>query len=371
MTKKFKNLFIFYVSYLWFVFFSGSILPTHFLKEGLSLNELVLGRILLYLAPIPFILFLTSFGSKRAWKIAPVLYLIYVLLSIRILSASQYYLANIFAGFTVYFFWLFYNIAHFNYTPKERIGFSSGAMFGVGPVMHIVAPLIAGYIASQNINLLWIFSFFFFLWAYYLTGKQEDFRVRYSIQNSLRELRATRWFIFLQGVWEALYFGIIPFYTLIFIKEPLFYGTFIAYLALIAAVSNLVLGRFTDKIQKRSVFLYPLVGAMIIVTCLFAWAVKDINLWILTTGLFALTLPTFWNLTMALVVDAHSDLNVAIPGRELILAVGRVLGLTAVLVSFYYERTPFYIFFFLAGALVLFLIILYWNTRISKKFKYL
>ncbi|MDD5489174.1 MAG: hypothetical protein PHP25_00640 [Candidatus Moranbacteria bacterium] len=187
----------------------------------------------------------------------------------------------------------------------------------------------------------------------------------------MREIKSTRWFIFDQGIWEATIFGIIPIFSLFFIKEPLEYGGYLAYLALMAVLANLLLGRFTDKIQKRAIFLYPLTISIAILTFLFVFAVGNIFIWFVLTGLLQFLLPLFWNISTAMVVDSHPNLRLAMPGREYMLASGRIVGLLIAFISFSLEKIPHNVFFILGFVMFLYPVILFWNTKISKRHSYL
>ncbi|MDO8487207.1 MAG: hypothetical protein Q7S45_02865 [Candidatus Curtissbacteria bacterium] len=287
------------------------------------------------------------------------------------MNPVQFYVALFISGLYLFFFFVFYNIAHFEYTKREKIGESSALMFSFGPIISILAPLLAGFFARVNISLNWLFSVCLFLICILLVKSQKDFYLKFETKASLQYIKPTRSFIFIGGIWEALVLGIIPVYTLFFIKTPLNYGIFLSYLGVIAVVSNLLFGRFTDRIQKRSVFLYPITLAIALVTFLFVLAAKNIYLWIILAGTISFLLPFFWNVSTAMIVDAHENLRMAIPARELTLGSGRAIGLLIVFLSFFVEKSPKYIFIFLGFVMLLYPLNLYWNTKIKKKYQYL
>lgn len=370
-NRKFLLLLTFFASFIWLNSFSRTILPTHFLKEGLAFEEMVFGTFLVFLGQLLVLFTIKSLNSKTSWQASLIFTFLYVLLVIRIFSPLQFYFASLILGFPIYFFWIFYNIAHFENTPKQKTGYSSALMFNLPSFIGIIAPLAAGYLAEINILFIWVFSGISFLLSYYLVNFQEDFKITYTIKSAISEIKATRIFLFLEGVWEALVFGIIPIYSLFFIKTPLNYGTYMAYLALTGIAANFLLGRFTDKVQKRVIFLYPLTIIMAFVTFLFSLATYDIRIWIILTGLIQFLLPIFWNLTTAMVIDAHPNLKTAIPGRELMLGLGRTIGLFLVFLSFSLEKTPNYIFFVLGFTMLLYPLNLFWKAKIRKHHDYL
>ena len=370
-NKKFIKILSFYAIYSWFASFSSSVLPTHFLEQGIDYNQMIFGKFLVFGSPLILLLFLKNFRSKIAWRLAPICYLMFVLLSIRILGSTQFYIASVFAGFSLFFFYVFYNVAHFANTQKEKTGHSSALMFSVGPVINIVAPLASGYIASVSLTWLWILAILSFAVCLFFAEKQENFTVSYTIKGALREIKTTRLFILIEGVWGAVPFALIPIFTLYFIKEPLPYGAYLAYLSLVAVVANILFGKFTDKIQKRSIFLYPITIITALFTFLLYFAINDLYLWIIATSLLQFVLPLFWNLSTSLVIDAHTDLKLAIPAREIILSLGRMVGLLLACASLTVEKIPQNIFILLGIILLFYPTLLLWNTKVKKKYSYL
>jgi MFS family permease len=372
---RFNQLIIFYAFFVWFVSFSKAVLPTHFLDEGLSLQQILLGVALGFVSQLIILfalpLFIKKISSRLSWQIAIVSFLAYVFLVIKFNFAFQFYVASFIGGFATSFFYIFYNIAHFKLTPKEKVGHSSAIMFNIGPIVSIAAPLLAGILASQSYYFIWVLVAIFFAGSFFLSRKQYDFKVNYNVRDALREIEATRIFMFLQGVWEVMVFGIIPVYTLFFIKNPLSYGTYLAYLSVIAVFANLFLGKFSDKIQRRSFFLYPITLLMAVLTFLFPFTTQNIILWIIITGALQLVMPIFWNFSTALVIDAHKNVEYAMIVRELMLTIGRVSGILLALLSFSFERYPFYIFIVLGIVILAYPFNLFWRTKIAKSYSYL
>lgn len=370
-NKKFFLLFIFFVAYLWFKTFSGAVLPVHYLNEGLSLTTMMGGLVSVFLGQIAVLLICRKLSSRISWLLALLASILFLLLIIKINYSWQYLIASALAGTSIFFYFMFYNIAYFENTAKTKIGINSALMFSMATMIGLTAPLLAGFLGQISFNLIWIISIVFFLPALILVFYQQDFAISYSIKAAISEIRATRVFIFLEGIWEALVFGIIPIYTLYFIKTPLGYGTFAAYLSLVGIVANLTLGKLTDRLQKRVVFLYPLTIILAFVTISFAFFSNSLTAWLILTAIISFLLPLFWNITTAMVVDSHSNLRLAIPGREIVLAVGRFAGLLLTFLSFLLEKTPQYIFLILGGILLLYPLILWWRTKVSREFNYL
>jgi MFS family permease len=373
--SNYIRLILLFTAFNWFTVFSRSALLPYFIKEGLTFQQIIFGALLTFIGALLVLLFVgflrRKLNSKASWYVAIILSLIYLILLIRIASPYQLYLAYFINGLTVFFFYIFYNTAYFEATAKEHIGKSSALMFSIGSLISLVAPLLAGCLAEINYLYIWIPSLFFFLIPMYVVKIQQNFAMEYSIREIFNEIKATRIFIFYGAFWEAMVFGVIPIYTLFFIKTPLGYGTFLAYLGLVGILANLLLGALTDKIQKRILFLYPVTLLMSIFTFLFVFAVSNIFIWVFLSGAVQLLYPIYNNLALAMIIDTRPDIKKAITGREMMLSIGRIAGLTLAFLSFTLEKQPFYIFFVLGSAMLLYPINLLWRTRLTKSHVYL
>ncbi len=372
MNRSFVRLLIFYIFFLW----TGSTLRTivlpHVYSQGIGFIEMTIGLLVAFGAQILLFFFLNkNLSSKISWYLALICLFASILLVIDVKSAGQYYLSAVFNGFNLYLFFIFYNIAHFEASSKEKTGLSSGIMFAIPPLIGVFAPLFAGFVAHINIWFGWILSFATLAVAVFLIKFQNHFQITYSIEDSLQEISKTRAFIFIEGIWEALIFAFIPIYTLFFIKDSLGYGIFLTYLAILSVVATLSVGKISDKLQKRAVFLYPVTLTMAFATFLFPFGIEKLFTWVVLAGIISFLTPVFWNISTAMVIDSTPNLRVGIPGRELALATGRLIGISFVLISFLYEKKPFIIFIFLGIVMLIYPLILFYRTKISKKYSYL
>ena len=201
------------------------------------------------------------------------------------------------------------------------------------------------------------------MFSFLLTKFQTDFPIKYDLSASFQAIKSTRLIVFLQGIWESLPFGIIPVFSLHFIKSPLYYGTFIAYLSLMSVIANLVLGHLSDKLQRRLAFLYPITLLMAVTTFLFPLVTANLVFWLILTGVVQFLCPLFWNFSAAWFVDQHPDHNRSMPIRELVLAIGRIVGLFFAWISFRLEIIPTNIFYLLGAVMLLYPAVLFYNTK--------
>lgn len=369
--QQFFNLMLFNFFYAWSRSFSGSVLNPHFLRSGLSVQQILLGLLFSFIGIAGLLLFVRRISSKTSWRLAIITAFAYILFVARINSLWQFYFASILSGFVMALFYVAYNIAHYQLTPKHRTSYSSAILFSVFPLVGLVAPLAAGWLAETSYNLIWFSSGIFFLISFYIIKFQKQFLVTIDLISGFRTIKAMRLFVFLEGIWETLPFGIIPVFSLYFIKSPLYYGTYMAYLSLMAVIANLLLGQISDKLKKRLVFLYPVTILMALTTFAFPLVVFNLVFWLILTGVIQFLVPLFWNFSTSMFIDCHPDVAKSMPIREFLLSLGRILGLSLVFLNFQIEAVPRLIFFFLGGIMLLYPAILFYNTRISQKYQYL
>ncbi|MDZ4229106.1 MAG: hypothetical protein U1C50_02525 [Patescibacteria group bacterium] len=361
--RQFFHLLVFYAAYLWFRNFSTSVLGPHFLEQAVSIKQMILGNVWFFLAGVLTLLLLKQLFSRLAWRLAIILSFISILLIMKIDHLWQFYLSYILAGMNMVLFSTPYNIVHFQLTPKTRTSYSSAIMFSVYPLISLISPLLAGWLAEINYIYIWIGTGAFFLLALFLTKFQVNFTISFNWRRSFEYLRPTRVYILLQGLWEAVIFSAIPVFTLYFIQTPLYYGTYLAYLGLVAVVANLFLGQLSDKLRHRLKFLYPVTFLSALITLLLPLAINDLKLWLILTGVLQFLLPLFWNFSTAFFVDLQPDLIRDMPVREILLAAGRTAGSFLVFANFYFETRPTYVFYLLGGIMCLYPLLLYRRRR--------
>lgn len=363
--KKFTLLFAFFVSYIWLVNVGTSILPIHFLSQKLGLSEMIMGFVVKFIVPTFLLLTVKKLSAKKSWLIALISTIAYILLSVSIRSRFQFYLASMMSGVTIFYFYVCYNSAYFENVSREQRGRGSALMFIVPSIVGILAPSLAGFVGQKNMIYVWIISIISFFVSLTFLYFQNDFQMTLNIRESIKEIKETKIFMFLQGVWDIILGGVIPIFTLYFIKSPLKYGIYLSYLALISITVSFIIGRISDKIQRRLIFVFPLALALAITTFMFAVFKLNLTNWIILTGILKFIEPLFSSTSISWLVDKHSDIRKLMSGRELMLSSGRIVGLLLAFASFTLEKQPFYIFIILGMAMLIYSVLLFWKTKIK------
>lgn len=369
-SSPFFSILLLYISYVWVMRISSALIPAYLHQSGTSLNQLFLANAIQFIPTLVILIFFQIRTARLAWSLSLVAGLLSMLSAIYLRSPYQVYLIYFLSGASLALFFVYYNVGHFLYTPKQNTGTSGGIMFAVSPAISIVAPLLAGFLATTDINYLWGLALLSFVLAFSLIARQPNFKIKYTLAQSFQAIRSTRIPIFLEGIWEAVLFAIIPILTLNFITDLGEYGKYLAYLSLVGTLAGLFVGRYTDQHGKRSYLLWPISFALALLTLALIYSQESLALWVVTTSLIQMIIPIFWNIMTTLVVDQGGDLKVVFPGREITLAAGRLLGLsaTAYLVSIHQTNLSLYI---LALVIIALPFYLHYQSQIVCNYKYL
>lgn len=345
----------------------GTIAPPIYRTLNFSYKDIAISPVILFITQATGLMLFPVMNSLWFWIMAMIANVISVIVLATMTTQVDLWIFSIVVGISFYFYWTLWNIAYFTRTPKEKTGMGAAILFSVPSVLGVVAPLLAGFIP---LSVLWILMIVPFIVAIGIVPLLPRISFRYSVRQIFTSIRPTRMLVFLEGFWDTITFSLIPIFALFFLHTPQTYGLYLSYLALVSVAANLLLGRTSDRLGKRVAFLYPITLTLAISTLLLPVATHEFTFWLIFTGIIQFFLPLFRSLTISLFIDIQEDLTIALPGRELTLAVGRVLGATLTVISFALEPTPRIVCFIFAGALFLYVGVLHWNRAISKQFIY-
>jgi len=339
-----------------FEIFAFSMLLVHF-KRHFSNGEIVAGYIVLFLTPLPFILFarkirttaflVTAFAVRL---VCVFVYLVRPSLPVMLL----YYFAN---GLIIFYFWVPYNIRYFLLSHSTNRATSAGHLIVVGPILNTIVPLASGLvIARLGIPYLVIAATIMAAILIYKASRLPQLDIPYTFRDVLRRSRGLRFLKFIQGIWEAGNMA-IPLYGLLFLRGELQFGTYLAYLGLVGVVGALIVSRFSDRQARRLKYFFPFVTALAILTMSLSFA-GTLPRWALFSGLVGIASTMTYPFLFAIVLDKIEDKAGGMIAREFMLNAGRVFGYVVMLAILVATGTMRWWFLFTGGALLVYPVLL-------------
>ena len=143
-----------------------------------------------------------------------------------------------------------------------------------------------------------------------------------DISRADKNNKIIREVMFLEGFANAAAWVIPMFITLQFVTNNFEYGSFFSYLALVGAISAIVLGRKSDKTGKRAKYIAPIMmfnGIALVI----AGLAGDFVTWSIALGANSFLTRLEWPFTWAMVTDVAKGIGDAMIAREFWLNAGR------------------------------------------------
>ncbi|MBM3205354.1 MFS transporter [Candidatus Shapirobacteria bacterium] len=325
--------------YLFFlVFFLATSIGRGFLslwyvQNGFSYPQLATYFLIDFAIPVIVLIMVKSFSTTKSFLVALISEILLMINVSHFFHPLQIYLAGILAGTTVVFFYVTYNTLFFENTPQDKRAFSSSLYTLAGPVFNIFVPLLVGFISQR-----WGFPYVFLVSGLILFAALFYIRFLPKIEfhcrllESLKQSNRVNFFLLIIGIREAVAFAGIAIFTLFFIRQPLPYGVYLAYLGFLSTGATVLLGFLSDKFKKRTIILYPV--SLILAFNLIAIAfTQDLKTWTILSGALAFISTIAGTFETTLVLDKTQTVSGGMISREFLLGVGRIIGTVFILIS--------------------------------------
>jgi hypothetical protein len=296
---------------------------------GFGLGRLLLATTFGFSVPVIFIAVMRRARAKVSFTIALAAkitaYLI-AILWLRPLTINLIYISN---ALVLVFFWIPYNLEFFSYSTERNRAYSGSVAIVIYPVVALAVPPAAAYIWHSrgfHANMLVSICILAGALVYVVSNRSMKFRkFDYRIGEALRDLKGYRSLFFLQGLWEVTSFVGVPVFTLLYIGTELNLGFFFSYLGVLSVIATIALARLSDRMRKRTAFLYPTVIFAGGATIGLSLANSTLS-WVLLVGLLNFMSLMATPFLIAVALDARvTGINMW-AGRELLLNLGRAIG---------------------------------------------
>ncbi len=231
-------------------------------------------------------------------------------------------------GTFVVVFWVPYNVVFMRMTTDADRAGRSTQLFALFAIAGAVFPLIAGYLIDWQgfwaaIVVAWVVLAAGAVVAY---ARPWGETLRFDLGRALREGRRVTPLVFLEGLWQGVFWVAVWIGTIRMVEQSSQYGAFLAFLGVMAGISAVVAGRWSDRARDR----WPplaLSGAGVAVFLMAVpFAEGNLTLWSLLAGLayfFAYMLMAF---TFTVVAEMGLPIEAAMGLRELMFNIGRAMG---------------------------------------------
>jgi MFS family permease len=338
-NHEFRNLLIINVFMLAGMFFGGSLFEVYFYNMGLSLPEIYFADLLWFLVGLLLIPVFKKFESRRFMLIGLVISILSALALLIYKDPMSAYVYRILLGTTIPFIWIPLNIRFFEFSHENNA--TLGAIYhSIVPLLSLLLPAFSGSVAEVlGFDFLFMLAMASYAIAFVLTRiKFRKKTYRYDTLKSVDSLRGLRTIIFLEGFSITSIISVtLPVMLLLFTERPVEFGLFLSLSTIFSVAASFLISNLSDRYHRRWIFILSSATGFALASLLAASA-PDIAIFFLGFGAVNFFSRLFMPISVALAVDKSKDLAATMAGREVLLGIGRVLGLAfGLLLMLYFD----------------------------------
>lgn len=282
-----------------------------------------------------FVLSRVRAHNRSIWQAAIIAYMCAFILYVVAPVSIFYYIGTFISGIGSIFFYGAYNVQMFSMLPKDKTGTASSHFFNVLVLIGIIAPIFSAIVANWSIYALLGVSFFFAWVAMFFAHIPHTQQITFSITTALSEIRRVRIPIFLHGMHEAMSY-IIPILTLSLLSDFFEFGIFGTAMALVGVVLSHYVGKISDRLSSKKKLLTVFAWLLAAITIMYALPVvrTHIIFWTALNIINNFIDQLYDQTSLAFIMDETKSRVDAIFGRELVMNVGRTVGMCIAFLGF-------------------------------------
>ncbi len=231
-------------------------------------------------------------------------------------------------GVYIMVFWVPYNVVFLRMTSDADRAGKSTFLFALFAVSSAVFPLVGGRLMEwQGFWLLVAISIPVLVIGAWLSSKTPwGEPMRFSLGRALRQGRTVTPLVLLEGIWQGIFWIVLPIGTLRMVDEGSEYGAFLAFLGIMSGVASVLAGRWSDRARDRRLPLVVSSLGVAVFTLIIPFTQEDLTSWSLVVGVtnfFAYMMMAF---TFTLVAELGPGIDDSMGLREAMFNLGRVIG---------------------------------------------
>jgi hypothetical protein len=245
------------------------------------------------------------------------------------------YIAAVMHGIFIAIFWVPYNAVFFRYTSDADRAGRSTALFALFAVAAATMPLVGVAVIGSASYAVALGAGAGLLLAGAAVVATADWGkpMELRLPRAFREGRALAPLAGLEGVWQGIFWLVMPLGTVRMTDQVSVYGGFLAFLGLMAGIASVLAGRWSDRARDRRV---PLVIASVgvtVATLLVTFTFGELSLWSLAVGLTEFFTYMMMAFTFTIMAELMLGFDDAMGLREFMFNVGRTAGVAVVLAA--------------------------------------
>lgn len=264
-----------------------------------------------------------------------------------LITVKNGYLLSVLAGcsFGLFYplFWTPFNILMAQMTEKTDRGVTYGAFFFVWPAVTFFAPFLGGLVIGYasykllfglGIAIVTVTAVVIAAYRKYIP-KDQEMRIRLNVIGRRNVLAVLG-----EGGFEGIFWVDVPIVAWVFSQNEVDLGALFSLFGLSAGIMAIILGKVSDRIQNRRLFVS--ISAITSIPCvLLIYLSNSLQGYAVANGLLEFASFLFPVFIFAILTDKLEEAkNDSVIGREFLLDIGRGLAIGALILLLYLGFSP-------------------------------
>ncbi|MBW2971393.1 hypothetical protein KY320_04510 [Candidatus Woesearchaeota archaeon] len=314
--------------------FGWSFLLFYLFDSGFSAIEILLQYLLLFVTATITSIYLKPAHTSRTIAKALIFRTLSFLLLVSFISKSQLYLAAIAFGLFIPQFWVPYKIDYYSAGTGYNTAMLSGVLSAIYPVLRLFVPLIGGLMAEHiGYPPIFIISVFLLLALAVFSLFSPGRKVEYNLKAANHATRKIQPLVIIEGITSVDMMIIVPLITLTMVDSEVNYGLFLSVISIFGVIASLIMSHRSDKKQQRVEFIYPTAICTGILMLIAAFT-HTLLWWTIILGLATFTMRIMIPFYETVVLDLRNGLADAMQMREVMINVGRIIGVLIIIACY-------------------------------------
>lgn len=307
--------------------FGWTLSSLYFVKIGYTFMDVALYFALSFITSVLVIIAAKQFRSDRSMQIGIIFKILLFFAAVYAFVKPLIFAVAIIQGIVMVSYGVTMNVRFFKFRGEGKNASHSGLFFILWPVFGALLPALAG-LSAEKYGMAFVFFVGVLLLvpalAISLWLKKSDM-IPSDFKAFVKNTKGLKTIVFIQGIWEGIDWVVVPLVTLTFVSNEFEFGAFYSYLGVFGIAAFFALGRMSDRMKKRAVFIYPITIAIAVFTILGGLSSTFIA-WGIYRGFVSFLLSLFSPFSMTLIVDLTKNMGDSMISRGFFLNFGRALG---------------------------------------------
>ncbi len=313
--------------------FGWALSSLYFVKIGYTFMDVALYFALSFITSVLIIITTKQFRSARSMPIGLIFKILLFFAAAYAFVKPMIFAVAIVQGIVMVAYGVAMNIRFFKFRGEGKNANHSGLFFILWPIFGALLPALAG-LSAEKYGMAFVFFISMLLLvpalAISLQLKESDM-IPSNFKTFVKNTKGLKTIVFLQGIWEGIDWIVVPLATMTFISNEFEFGAFYSYLGIFGIAAFFALGRMSDRMKKRAIFIYPITIAIAVFTILSGYSATLLE-WGVYRGAVSFLVSLFSPFSMTLIVDLTKNMGDSMISRGFFLNFGRALGAVIVVV---------------------------------------